>query len=89
LPETLPRSAVPVVLREMDMGETVDLFSTLQGPPASVLEFLLSNISSRLADQIKEKLSDHSGLSAEDGEISQRNFLMRIMALKRSGDIAS
>jgi len=87
LPDTLPRSAIPVVFREMDMGETVNLLSTLQGPLAPVSDFLLGNISSRLADQIKDKLSDHQALSPEDAEIAQRTFLMRIMTLKRSGEI--
>ena len=89
LPDTLPRSAVPIVFRDMDIGEMVDLLSTLQGGSKAVFDFLLGNISSRLADQIKDKLSGHSGLSSEASEESQRNFLMRIMALKRRGDIVT
>ena len=87
LPEILPRSAVPVVFRGMDMGEMVDLFATLQGVQSEVFDFLIGNISSRLADQLKDKLSDHPALSPEDVDISQRNFLMRIMDLKRNGEI--
>lgn len=87
LPDTLPRSAVPVIFREMDTGEIVDLLSTLQKDEVPVFEFLMGNISSRLADQLKDKLSSHKELSSEAVEVSQRNFLMRIMALKRSGDI--
>lgn len=87
LPAVLPRSAVPIIFRDMDMDETVCLLSSLQAPFAEVSDFLLSNISSRLADQIKDKLSDYRALSPEEAEESQRSFLMRIMALKRQGEI--
>lgn len=89
LPETLSRNAVPVIFRDMDVDEIVSLLSTLQGPLAPVSEFLLGNISSRLADQIKDKLSDYPPLPPEEAETSQREFLMKIMALKRAGDIES
>lgn len=87
LPTSLPRSAVPVVFRDMDTSEIVRLLSTLQGAYAEAFDFLLSNISSRLANQIKEQLAGYKVLSAEEAEICQRNFLMRIMSLKRAGDI--
>ena len=89
LPDSLSRNAVPVIFRDMDVDEIVSLLSTLQGPLAPVSEFLLSNISSRLADQIKDKLSDYAPLPPEEAETSQREFLMKIMALKRAGDIES
>lgn len=87
LPEALPRSAVPIILRDMDTDETVALLSTLQGPFAAVYEFILGNISSRLADQLKEKLTGYRTLSPDEVEICHRDFLMRIMALKRAGTI--
>ncbi|MEO9968474.1 MAG: FliG C-terminal domain-containing protein [Hyphomonadaceae bacterium] len=89
LPDVLPRTAVPIVFRDMEMDDITALLSTLHGPSASVSEFLLGNISSRLADQIKDKLSGQATPSDEDAEEIQRSFLMKVMAFNRNSDSAA
>lgn len=87
LPERLPRNSISVIMREMDVKEGVRLISTLKGEYAPVAEFLLANISSRLADQMKEDAEALTALSPEESEIVQREFLTHIMTMKRDGKV--
>ncbi len=83
LPELLPRNAVPVVFRELETATMITLLSSLGEAHAPVAEFLLSNISSRLADQIREDLNDLKAPSPEEAETLQRDFLSALMGMKR------
>lgn len=88
IPEMLPRNAIPVVFREMDQNDVVKLMCTLTGEFADVSEYLLSNISSRMADQIKDDVSSREPPAPEEVEGIQRDFLTRLMNMKRQGKIA-
>lgn len=87
LPERLPRNSISVIIREMDAKNAVRLISTLTGEYAPVAEFLLANISSRLADQMKEDAEALGALSPEEAEGVQREFLTHIMTMKRDGKV--
>lgn len=87
LPDRLPRNSISVIIREMDSKDAVRLISTLTGAYAPVAEFLLANISSRLADQMKEDAEALGTLSPEETEVVQREFLTHIMTLKRDGKV--
>ena len=87
LPDMLPKNGVPVVFRELDEPTSIKLLSSLQGPFPAVAEFLLGNISSRLADKLREELGEAKALSPEEGEQVQREFLSMLMTMKRSGQI--
>ncbi|WP_084420375.1 FliG C-terminal domain-containing protein [Henriciella litoralis] len=85
LPDMLARSSVPVVFRELGETKMVPLLSTLHGPSSAVSDYLLGNISSRLADQFRDQLNDPNRKPVEDEEATQREFLTSLMALKRRG----
>ena len=87
LPDMLQRNGVPVVFRELGEDRMVRILSTLQGSSASVQEYLLGNISSRLADQYRDQLNDAEPVSPEEGETIQREFLTSLMSMKRRGMI--
>jgi len=87
LPEALPRNAIPIVVKEIDPDDFVKLVVSLQGEFGAVAEFLLDNISSRQAAQVKEDVAKKSALSEEETEEVQRNFLVKLMDLKRQGMI--
>ena len=88
LPDILPRNAVPVVFRELDEMTIVRLLATLTGDSAPVQEYLLGNISSRLADQYRDQLGDVFIGSPEQAEAIQREFFTALMAMKRQGTIS-
>jgi flagellar motor switch protein FliG len=85
LADILPRNAVSVVFRELDEQTMVQLLATLKGDSASVQEYLLGNISSRLADTYRDQLGDVKPTSPEEAETIQREFLTSLMGLKRRG----
>ncbi|WP_300420844.1 FliG C-terminal domain-containing protein [uncultured Hyphomonas sp.] len=87
LPEILPREAVAIVFRELGEETMVQLLASLREGGSEVSDYLLSNISSRLADQYRLQLEDVGKISAEKGEKLQRQFLMSLMTLKREGAI--
>ncbi len=87
LPQMLPRAAVPIAFREIDSTTTVRLMATIQEHHPDVAEFLLANVSSRLASQIRDDLKQLSPIPEREADILQRDFLSSLMTLKRSGAI--
>lgn len=87
LPEILPRQSVPIVFRELGEETLVPVLSTLTGPAQRVQDYLLENISSRLAIQYRDALDDPNRKPVEDAEATQRSFLTTLMSMKRQGMI--
>ncbi|MEQ9314360.1 MAG: FliG C-terminal domain-containing protein [Henriciella sp.] len=85
LPAMLPRNSVPVVFKELGEDQIVPVLSTLTGELQPVADYLLSNISSRLAEQYRDAINDPNRKKVDDAEAVQRDFLMSLMGLKRRG----
>ncbi len=85
LPDMLPRNGVPVVFRELGEDTMIPLLSTLTGNLQPVQDYLLSNISSRLADQYRDQLNDPDRKPVTDVDAVQRGLLTALMSLKRRG----
>lgn len=88
LPETLPREAVPTIFREIDMTRMVEILVSIQTQAAPTAEFLLSNISSRMADQYRDEITRAAPPTAEQSELLTREFLSKLLTLKRKGLIS-
>jgi len=88
LPEMLPRNYIPVVFKEIDPDQLLKVLASLQRSYPAVSEHLLSNISSRMAEQFREQIKDMNQVSADEAEKFQREFLVKLMELKRQGLIA-
>lgn len=85
LPETLPRNMVPTIFRELPNPAILELLSSLADRYDAVSEFLLSNISSRMADQYKDDLAALPRPDDEQAAEVQRGFLVQLMDMKRRG----
>ena len=85
LPEILPRNSVPIVFREIDNAVMIKVLASLQGNYASVSDHLLSNISSRMADSLRDEIKNAPAASQEASDTLQREFLTSLMDLKRRG----
>ncbi|KCZ51034.1 hypothetical protein HY29_06690 [Hyphomonas beringensis] len=88
LPEILPRNVVPVVFRELGEETMTQLLASLRNGGSAISDYLLGNISSRLADQYRLQVEDIAQMSADKAEKVQRQFLMSLMTLKRQGGIS-
>ncbi|OYW85770.1 MAG: hypothetical protein B7Z22_07935, partial [Hyphomonas sp. 32-62-5] len=87
LPDLLPRNAVPVVFRELDQQTVLRLLATFRGSNDAVAEYLLGNISSRMADQYREDLKEIAAVTPGEAETIQREFLTTLMDMRRRGVI--
>lgn len=79
---------VPSILREVDNDTLVKALAgatdALTQPSA---EHILSNISSRMADQLREAVTDLGEVSEEDAEMAMADVVSAIRALAETGEI--
>lgn len=87
LPTLLPKNVIPVIFRELDEEATITLLASLRADYPEISEFFLSNISSRLADKLRDELGDVRDPPPAKVENAQREFLSLLMQLKRLGKI--
>jgi flagellar motor switch protein FliG len=83
LSELLLPASVPVIFREIDAETMARIYVSIKTAYPEVATFLLENISSRMADQIKY---DTEGTAAPDQEAIdeiERDFLTQLMMMKR------
>lgn len=83
LPDILPRASVPVVFREFDQNALVALMCVLRSTHPAVAEFLLGNISSRLADNVRSDMETVPVPGAQQSETIIRNFLKHLLSLRQ------
>ncbi|MFN7054812.1 FliG C-terminal domain-containing protein [Hyphomonas sp.] len=87
LPDLLPRAGVPAVLREIEQAKLLTLLASLSGRYQAAQDYLLSNISSRMADQYREDIKSVRAPAGEEAETIQREFLTQLMDMRRRGII--
>ena len=85
LPDMLVRNSVPVLFREIEDTTITKVLGILQDSKPEVADYLLGNISSRMADQFRDNLEGFRAPPAEEAETILRDFLSTIMGLKQQG----
>ncbi len=87
IPTLLNRNQVPILFKTIDPQELLRVLNCLQAEYKDVAEYFLSNISNRMADQMRgdlERMKPPSGTASEE---IQKEFLLTLMGLKRDGII--
>lgn len=87
LPEILPAEAVPVIFRQSEKDEMVKTLASIKTDYMETYEFLLGNISSRMAQQYKDDLDSMMAPSDAEQEELQRKFISDLFSMKRDGMI--
>ncbi|MEQ9694073.1 FliG C-terminal domain-containing protein [Shimia sp. SDUM112013] len=87
IPRRLSPLDAPAVLREVDQAVLIRALSGALDNFPDVAEFLLGNISTRLADQLREDVQDLGKVSAKDSEAAMTQIVLAIRALQDRGDI--
>ena len=85
IPVMLSRNHVPVLFKEMDQMVILNVLNCLQNEYPDVAKYFLSNISNRMADQMKGDLEQMKAPGPQESEEIQKEFLMQMMAFKREG----
>lgn len=88
IPERIAPRDLPRVLRDV---EQADLVVALSGAATSGMQasadFILENMSSRMADQLREEIEEAGKQKQTDVEVSMSNIVTAIRALEASGDL--
>ena len=86
--ERLDMRDVPVVLKSVNNDTLVTALAsaTAEATKASA-EFILNNISSRMAEQLREAIDERGEVSEEDGEVAMAEVVTAIRELAQTGEI--
>ena len=87
LPIRLPKTAVPIIFRDMDNKELVLALKAGQGLEPKTVEFLLANISQRMAEQFKEDMQELPELSEKQADKAINGLMGFISRLQKQGRI--
>ncbi|MFV2002630.1 MAG: flagellar motor switch protein FliG [Paracoccaceae bacterium] len=87
IPDRIDPRDVPKITREVDGVKLVTALAAATGDDEKVTEFILSNMSQRMADQLREEMEEAGDISEVDGEAAMTEVVIAIRELEASGDI--
>lgn len=89
LPQRLAPRDVPRVLRLVDMPRLVSALASALATPAlaEAAEFLLSNVSGRMAEGLRDEISQRGKVRPKDAEEAQNAVLNAVRQLESAGEI--
>jgi flagellar motor switch protein FliG len=80
LPQRLPKTVVAQLLREIDDKTLDQALGLAMAREPEVADFLLSCISQRLAEQIRERIADKPRVAEADGEAAQAELMLLLLS---------
>lgn len=83
----LPRSAIPMVLRELDEKSMLTALKYGSKQHSAAVEYILKNISQRMAGQYREKMDEMPEVDEDTGERALSKFICLILSLADDGKI--
>ena len=88
IPDRVAPRDVPNVVREVDQNALINaLAAATEGDLAQTAAFLLDNMSTRLADQMRDEIEERGAVPARDGEAAQTAVVGAVRQLVDAGDI--
>lgn len=78
---------IATILKEVDNQTLMTAMKTARSTTPRVIEFILSNISKRMGEQIEEEMENLPPIKASDGELAQSEVIRVIQELAGSGAI--
>ncbi len=89
VPARLPARDVPKVLRLVPQAQVVTALAAAQSDPAlaNVSEFVLTNLSQRMAQTLREEMAERGAVKDRDGEDAMTAIVSAIRTLAVSGEI--
>ncbi len=89
LPDRVKPVDVPRILREVDQAVLVTALAGAQDDAlAPVAEFLLSNISKRLAEALREEIAERGRVRPREAEAAQTEIVNAVRRLEAAGEIS-
>lgn len=87
IPERLSPRDAPTVMRQLDSAILVTALAGLPEDLEQVSEFLLGNISKRMAENLREEVTDKGKVAARDAERAMTEIVGVIQTLAQDGEI--
>jgi len=87
LPKRLPTSAIPVIFRDFDQEKLLVALKAGGEQEPATTEFLLANISQRMAGQYKEQVEELGTINAKDADSAISSLMSFISKLEKEGRI--
>ena len=89
IPARLPPRDVPKVLRQVEQAQLVTALAAAMADPegAAAAEFVLANMSQRMAQTLREEIAERGKVKARDGEEAMNAVITGIRALESAGEL--
>lgn len=90
IPARLAAPDIPKILRDVPGGDLVTALAAAEaagGPAAAVAEFLLGNMSQRMAGNLREEMAETGKIKSSEGEAAQAVIVTAIRAAADGGQI--
>jgi len=88
IPERVAARDVPLIIRETDPAKLViALAAATSGENAATADFLLGNMSSRMAENLREEMTEAGTIRERDGEAAMTAVVAAIRRLDLAGEI--
>lgn len=87
LPQLLHRNQIPILFKTLEQDFLLQVLACFQKKYGEVAEYFLSNISNRMADQMRDELTRIKPPNDAAADQIEKEFLTRLMTLKRDGVI--
>ncbi|MEM9435024.1 MAG: FliG C-terminal domain-containing protein [Pseudomonadota bacterium] len=80
-------TAVPIIVRAVPNDDLITALAAAQVEMGHVVEFILENMSGRMADQLREEIADAGEIGEEAGEAAMMAVTKTIGLLKEQGEL--
>lgn len=87
IPARVDPRDVPKIIRDIDPALLIIALAAATGPEGEVTEFILSNMSKRMADQIRDEIEETGKVQEKDSEDAMNAVVATIRELEAAGDI--
>ncbi|MEM7641072.1 MAG: FliG C-terminal domain-containing protein [Pseudomonadota bacterium] len=87
VPERIDPRDLPRIMRGLDNAQVVAILGGAPPSAQPAVEFVLANISSRLADQLRDEIAERGTISADEAEAAMSAFVAEIRQLEEAGEL--
>ncbi|WP_289069580.1 FliG C-terminal domain-containing protein [uncultured Aliiroseovarius sp.] len=87
LPARVQPTDIPKITKDIDQAVLVTALTAATDQLEDVVEFILGAMSKRLAEQIREEMSERGRVKAKDGEAAMTDIVNQVRALEVTGEL--
>ena len=78
---------IPRIQRDIDQSDLLIAIAGAEGEDVATVDFIMDNISQRLADSLRAEAAEKKGVTTADAEAAMMRIVNTVRALESSGEI--